>query len=298
MTARHSSLKGFTIVELLIVIIVIGILAAITVVAFNGIQQRAQNTVLTTDLDNATRVIRIVHADTGSYPTTFPSDLKLSKNVGVSLASTGDAATFCINAQMNTGNDIIRMYYDSNSSAGMTAGVCSGATIAGSESGNIKPNLISNPEFTSGWSMGLSVAGQAMTTRAGTASDPYPTKPVLIWTNDVARTTSWAVHAGGVNYSQIATGKTYQMTYWVRKTGTGFTGTSTIFGVMDGSTGNKAINTGATQTVNTTWTKVTGSSTAIANAVSSNKTYLAITTAPFATTGWTLEFQGFEITEL
>lgn len=35
---------GFTIVELLIVIVVIGILAAITIVAYNGIQARATNT--------------------------------------------------------------------------------------------------------------------------------------------------------------------------------------------------------------------------------------------------------------
>lgn len=34
--------KGFTIVELLIVIVVIGILAAITIVAFNGIQNRGK----------------------------------------------------------------------------------------------------------------------------------------------------------------------------------------------------------------------------------------------------------------
>lgn len=34
--------RGFTIVELLIVIVVIGILAAITIVAFNGIQERAR----------------------------------------------------------------------------------------------------------------------------------------------------------------------------------------------------------------------------------------------------------------
>ncbi|MDB5165339.1 MAG: Fimbrial protein, partial [Candidatus Saccharibacteria bacterium] len=34
--------RGFTIVELLIVIVVIGILAAITIVAYNGIQNRAR----------------------------------------------------------------------------------------------------------------------------------------------------------------------------------------------------------------------------------------------------------------
>lgn len=288
--------KGFTIVELLIVIVIIGILAAITVVAFNGIQQRAQTTVLTSDLANAIKAIKVYHADNGSYPTTIPSGMKVSNGVGLSLANTGDVNTFCVNAQLTSGSNVTRMYFDSAGSDPST-GVCSGSTIAGSEFGTIKPNLISTPEFTSGWTMGLSVAGQAMTTRAGAAGDPYPTKPVLIWTNDVARTTSWAVLAGPVNHSQITLGETYQMTYWVRKTGTGFTGNSNVFGVMDGSTTNKAINTGANQAINTTWTKVTGTSAAIANGVSTNKTYSAITTAPFATTGWTLEFQGFELYE-
>lgn len=39
-----KSKSGFTIVELLIVIVVIGILAAITIVAYNGVQQRARDT--------------------------------------------------------------------------------------------------------------------------------------------------------------------------------------------------------------------------------------------------------------
>lgn len=41
--------QGFTIVELLIVIVVIGILAAITVVAFNGVQERARTTARESD---------------------------------------------------------------------------------------------------------------------------------------------------------------------------------------------------------------------------------------------------------
>ncbi len=42
MSLKQTKARGFTIVELLIVIVVIAILAAITIVAYNGIQNRAK----------------------------------------------------------------------------------------------------------------------------------------------------------------------------------------------------------------------------------------------------------------
>lgn len=48
MTTRKQT--GFTIVELLIVIVVIGILAAITIVAYNGIQDRARKAKINQDI--------------------------------------------------------------------------------------------------------------------------------------------------------------------------------------------------------------------------------------------------------
>lgn len=48
---------GFTIVELLIVIVVIAILAAITIVAYNGIQQRARDSQRISDLSNARKAL-------------------------------------------------------------------------------------------------------------------------------------------------------------------------------------------------------------------------------------------------
>lgn len=50
--------KGFTIVELLIVIVVIGILAAITVVAFNGVQTRAQESKIKSDISQLKKAIQ------------------------------------------------------------------------------------------------------------------------------------------------------------------------------------------------------------------------------------------------
>ena len=44
MTSLKRTQSGFTIVELLIVIIVIGILAALVLVTFSGVQQKARNT--------------------------------------------------------------------------------------------------------------------------------------------------------------------------------------------------------------------------------------------------------------
>ena len=60
--------KGFTIVELLIVIVVIGILAAITVVAYNGIQARAKDTTRSNDLAAIQKALELYKTDNGTYP--------------------------------------------------------------------------------------------------------------------------------------------------------------------------------------------------------------------------------------
>ncbi len=62
--------RGFTIVELLIVIVVIGILAAITIVAYNGIQSRATFSKVQSDLSAVNKALQVYYADNGSYPAT------------------------------------------------------------------------------------------------------------------------------------------------------------------------------------------------------------------------------------
>lgn len=59
---------GFTIVELLIVIVVIAILASISIVAYTGIQARANDAALQGDTDVLKKAMELYYIDKGSYP--------------------------------------------------------------------------------------------------------------------------------------------------------------------------------------------------------------------------------------
>lgn len=65
--------RGFTIIELLIVIVVIGILAAITVVAYNGIQNRSKVSRVNSDLALIKRVMLSYKAVNSELPPTGDS---------------------------------------------------------------------------------------------------------------------------------------------------------------------------------------------------------------------------------
>lgn len=59
---------GFTIVELLIVIVVIAILASVTIVAFSGVQERARDAKRVSDMNTLVKSMNIWAIQTGNRP--------------------------------------------------------------------------------------------------------------------------------------------------------------------------------------------------------------------------------------
>ena len=68
MTQTQTKSRGFTIVELLIVIIVIAILAAITIVAYNGVQNRAHSSAQKATAVSLAKKLEAYNAVSGAYP--------------------------------------------------------------------------------------------------------------------------------------------------------------------------------------------------------------------------------------
>lgn len=137
--------RGFTIVELLIVIVVIAILAAITIVAYSGIQDRAKASAAQATAKQAYTTITgyaVEHADT------YPADLATA-----GLANSGDTSyqyrvnnsanpkTFCLTTTKNSVS-----YFVSNSASSPAAGACAGHGVNG---GSTITNLATDPVATS-----------------------------------------------------------------------------------------------------------------------------------------------------
>lgn len=92
--------RGFTIVELLIVIVVIGILAAITIVAYNGVQDRAHNTARNQEAHQLANLLQTYKATNGTYPN-LPSGVNTVCIGGGYIDQNGDGLPDCIDANLS-----------------------------------------------------------------------------------------------------------------------------------------------------------------------------------------------------
>lgn len=187
---------GFTIVELLIVIVVIAILAAITIVAYNGIQNRAKASAAQAAASQAAKKIALYAVENNDqYPATL-------EQAGITdttdLEYSGGGSIYCVTATKQNVS-----YYQNNSSQ-PAAGACDGH--AGNGVAAIR-NLITNPSAeTNANNCQVGPGG-------GTASLSRVTGAGNAVSGSAALRATWSVAATGEVvvqcYSPVVAGRTY-----------------------------------------------------------------------------------------
>ena len=105
---RGSNEKGFTLIELMIVIAIIGILAAIAIPNFVSYRQRSYNSASQSDMKNAMTTQEAYFVDNSTYATTVAllqgSGFKQSTNVTFVVDANSSTTGYTMTAFHTAGN--------------------------------------------------------------------------------------------------------------------------------------------------------------------------------------------------
>ena len=141
MWVKSKTQIGFTIVELLIVVVVIGILAAITIVAYNGLQNRARQSQVLAMSKQAKQKIQLHYISQGSYPATL-SEIGIADTAGVTYDYTLNGDWFCVAAKTTGSNPIAAGFSSQGNCSQLNAMYYNNTSFSGSPVvTRIDPNL-------------------------------------------------------------------------------------------------------------------------------------------------------------
>ncbi len=196
MGKKQTQSAGFTIVELLVVIVVIGILAAITIIAYNGVTTHAKAAVLVSDLSNAASTLEQADVVNGQYPANLASaNLKTSSGTIFQYTYTASSNTYCLSGSVGA-----IAYNVSSATPNPNSGLCPGDSLPGS-----LPNGYEVATTTSGGSTsfsGYNAVEPASCPSAGGSWIKVPGNSLYGLTNGFCVQQYPAVNVGGVATSQ------------------------------------------------------------------------------------------------
>lgn len=145
--------KGFTIVELLIVIVIIGILASIGIIGYGTWKHTTYISQVKSDLSQASSSMENAKGFGTGYPSSIPGTFIASNGVTITLTSS-TTTTFCLDGTV-TGDATVIFYIDNDKeSAGPQVGTCAAraaAAVAPAAPTNVTVNSATSTTVTIGW---------------------------------------------------------------------------------------------------------------------------------------------------
>ena len=199
---RYKKQNGFTIVELLIVIVVIAILVAITIVAFNGVSKKAKATAAQSASSQAAKkIVTYAAENSDNYPATLAAANVVDANgttYQYSVNNNVSPRTYCITATVQN----VSYYIDNGSNLKPTEGAC-----PGHGSNGLPPNIAVNSSFETPGSTVVTRTNLLLDPRAegGTGWNFYAgpsqvtafTNPSVSWSQSgKARRGTWTTYVG------------------------------------------------------------------------------------------------------
>lgn len=186
--------QGFTIVELLIVIVIIGILAAISVVAYNGVSKKANASAIESNLSQAARKLGVLKAEDGAFPVDLNSS-GIANVASYDYYTSVNRVNYCLSSKKG---DVVREISSSNTTP--REGICAGAMFRMTLSGGISYDETKDQLILSQGSSGSAVLPQyyleGKTTTMTLSLESYATIPGASGSGDTTQ-----VHTGSAYYA-------------------------------------------------------------------------------------------------
>jgi general secretion pathway protein G len=151
-SARRLASAGFTLVELLIVVIILGILAAVVIPQFSGAAAEAKESALRADLNTVRQAISLYRVQ---HNEVYPGQANWAEFVSQLTSTTNTAGALTAPAAGGKYGPYLRTQFPTNQ-------------IAGNALGQVVATMPSGPSGTDGW-MYCNTTGEFRANTAGTA---------------------------------------------------------------------------------------------------------------------------------
>lgn len=219
MIRQSKRQSGFTVTELVVVVIIIAILAVITVVAFNGVQQRANQSASATAVETANKKLEVYKIANRFYPGTGYLGLaEVQDYANTTYQYTSNQVTYCLTATTNK----VSMF-GSDAAPNPARGACAGHALDG-----VMPvtNYVLNPSLETGallpgWSSAAATGYSYSVSSANkykgnysalasvsttTAADSYVYATVTVPTAGTYNVTAWVnISSAAATFTNLAT---------------------------------------------------------------------------------------------